>query len=97
MSLGTVAIERQPLIAMLDASLKVAHVEYRTSQMGIGNRETRIQRKRLTRQSFAITGALAQARGLEKKSHTRSDASKARIGRSEGWIEDGRLFEEIPS
>ena len=91
----TVAIERQPLIALLDAPLKVADEVHRLSQPGIGNRQSRIERKRLTRQSFARTGGFAQAHGMVRVSHTRSDPREAGIGRSEARVEDGRLFEKI--
>ena len=96
MRAGTVAIERQPLIGLLDAPIKVADVEHRLSQPGISNRQSRVERKRLTRQSFSRTGGLAQAHGLEGVSHTSSDAREAGIGRSEAWVDDGRLFEKIP-
>src|SRR5262245_39110982 len=93
---GTVAIERQRVIGLLDAPLKVAGVRHRLCQMGIGNRQSRVERKRLACQSFSRTDGFAQAGGLEGVSQTGSDAREAGIGCSEARLEDGSLFEKIP-
>src|SRR5262245_18614528 len=91
----TVAIERQTLIALLDATLKVADEVHCLPQPGRGNRQSRVERKRLARQSFCRTGGLAQAHGLVGVSHTTNDAREAGIGRSEARVDDGSLFEKI--
>src|SRR5262245_60904174 len=64
--------------------------------MSIGNRQNRVQRKRLACQSFSRTGGFAQARGLEGVSQPGSDAREAGVGRSEARVEDGSLFKKLP-
>src|SRR5262245_30081562 len=81
---------------MLHAPLKVADEVHRLSQPGIGNRQSRVEGKRPTRQSFSCTGGLAQARGLEGVRHTTSNSREGRIGRSEARVDNGSLFEKIP-